>query len=147
MAPPPTAIQTPLPSPARPVQTSRPARRGRQAGALAALGLVGLATAAPAQEALHAIGTPGRAVLQVCRSWIMYDSCNQYGRVDVPGRIAVGDELVLEYGSNPKSMTFPVKLIRFADGVCTLYSAPPAPGTDETKIDKLTISPCRKPGS
>jgi len=116
-------------------------------GALAVLGLIGLATAAAAQEAPHAIGTPGRAVLQVCRSWIMYDSCNQYGRVDVPSQIAVGDELVLEYGSNPKSMTFPVRLIRFADGICTLYSAPPAPGADETKIDKLTISPCRKAGS
>jgi hypothetical protein len=134
-------------SPARFAQTGRPARPGRLAGALAAFGLIGLATAAAAQEALRAIDTPGRATLQVCRSWVMYNSCNEYGRVYVPGRIVVGDELFLEFGSNPKSMSFPVKLIRFADGICTLYSDPPAPGTDESKIEKLTVAPCVKPDS
>ncbi|MEJ0068325.1 MAG: hypothetical protein WDO24_05870 [Pseudomonadota bacterium] len=34
----------------------------------------------------------------------------------------------MEFGSNPKSMTFPVVLIRFAEGVCTLYREPPGPG-------------------
>jgi len=126
---------------------ARSARTGRPAAALAGLGLIGLAASAPAQEALRAIDTPGRGALQVCRSWVMYDSCNQYGHVGVPSRIAVGDELFLEFGSNPKSMSFPVKLIRFANGVCTLYSEPPGPETDESKINKLTIASCRKPGS
>jgi hypothetical protein len=131
----------PSPSPTRPVRTSR------TAAALAGVALLGFAAAATGQEALRAIDTPGRGKLQVCRTWIMYDSCNEYGRVDVPNRVAVGDELFLEFGSNPKSMSFPVALIRFADGVCTLYTEPPAPDTDEAKINKLTIEPCRKPGS
>src|SRR5580692_6849168 len=122
---------TPPASPTRPVRTRRTARRGRRAAALAAIALLGGAAAAVAQEALGAIDTPGRGKLQVCRTWIMYDSCNEYGRVDVPNRVAVGDELFLEFGSNPKSMSFPVALIRFADGVCTLYTEPPGPDTDE----------------
>jgi len=141
------ASMTPPPSPARPVRTSRTARSGRPAAALAACVLLGVVSVAAAQEALRAIDTPGRGKLQVCRNWVMYDSCNEYGRVGVPDRVAVGDKLFLEFGSNPKSMSFPVALIRFADGVCTLYTEPPAPGTDEARINKLTIEPCRKPGS
>jgi hypothetical protein len=120
---------------------------------LAAIGLAGFwaiacATAAPAaaEEMVQAIATPGRAKLQICRSWVMYNSCNEYGRVDVPDRIGLGDQLPLAFGSNPKSMNFPVATIRFVDGVCTLYAEPPDPDTDETKINKLTIEPCRKPG-
>lgn len=130
-----------------PSPPARSAWAGRPAAALAGLGLIGLAASAPAQEALRAIDTPGRAVFQVCRSWVMYDRCNEYGHVGVPSRIAVGDELFLEFGSNPKSMSFPVKLIRFANGVCTVFSEALGPDTDESKINKLTITPCRKPGS
>jgi hypothetical protein len=135
------------PSPARPPRTGRPTRCGRAVGALAGLCLIGLATAAPAQDVLRAIDTPGRATLRICRNWVMYNTCNEYGRVFVPNRIAVGDQLVLEFGSNPKSMSFPVKLIQFANGICTLYADPPGPDMDEATLDRLTVAPCRKPGS
>jgi hypothetical protein len=123
--------------------------------ARAALVLVGAALAVAfdrvppgaAQEAPSSVETPGRAVLQVCRSWFVTTTCNQYGHVDVPGRIAIGDRLYLEFGSNPKSMTFEVAAIRLAaDGSCTLYTDAPAPDIDESKVDKLTIAACRKAG-
>jgi hypothetical protein len=114
---------------------------------IAGIIFAGMAAPSHAQETLQAIATPGRARLQMCRSWVMYDSCNEYGRVGVPQQIKVGDQLFLEFGSNPKSMTFPVVLIRFAAGVCTLYSEPPGPNTDESRINKLTVTPCRKPGT
>jgi hypothetical protein len=132
------------PSPARPPRTGRPTRCGRSVGALAGLCLIGLSTAASAQDAPRAVETPGRATLRACRNWVMYNSCNEYGRVDVPKRIALGDELFLEFGSNPKSMSFPVKLIQFAHGVCTLYADLLGPDVDEAKLDRLTIAPCRK---
>jgi hypothetical protein len=109
--------------------------------------LIGAAVAgtdAPADELLQAVTTPGRAKLQVCRSWVMYNSCNEYGRVTVPDRITVGDQLFLEFGSNPKSMTFPVARIHFVDGVCTLYTRGAQAEADEAKLDKLIVESCRK---
>jgi hypothetical protein len=116
----------------------------RLAGIVA--GLAGAAAISQAQETPQAIETPGRAKLQLCRNWLMFNSCNEYGRVDVPTQIKVGDQLFLEFGSNTKSMTFTVALIRLVAGVCTLYSEPPGPDTDETQIDKLTVAPCTSPG-
>jgi hypothetical protein len=132
------------------VRRPRPsARRIRRARSVL-VSLVGLAAAglspAAAQEALSSIDTPGRAKLQICRSWLVMRTCNEYSRVDVPSRIAVGDRLFLEFGSNPKSMTFAVSAIRLEDGTCTLFTEPPAPDTDESEVDKLTIAPCRKAG-
>jgi hypothetical protein len=115
-------------------------------GLLAGLsGLVGQPASAWAQEAVTSIETPGRAELQVCRSWVLFRSCNQYSRVDIPSRVAVGDQLFLEFGSNPKSMTFPVGAIRRAEDACTIYTGPP-PSGDDDEVDKLTVAPCRKSG-
>ena len=99
-----------------------------------------------AQEAVQTIDTPGRAQLQVCRSWIVMRTCNDYSRVEVPQRIAVGDQLWLEFGSNNKSMTFAVVAIHRQGDACTLYDEVPGPDTDESKIDKLTVQPCGKSG-
>ena len=119
---------------------------GRLVGAL--LGLAGIAAAAcaAAAETPRAIETPGRAQLQVCRSWVMFRTCSDYSRVDIPGRVAVGDNLYLEFGSNNKSMSFTVAAIRLTDGVCTLYTAEPGADTDENEVDKLTVTPCKPAG-
>ena len=62
----------------------------------------------------------------------------------VTPKITVGDRLFLAFGSNYKTMAFPVAAILLADeGVCTLYTEPPTPGTNETAIDKLTVEPCQ----
>jgi hypothetical protein len=120
-------------------------RLGRSA-ALVIGAAVGCGAAGALADELQAVATPGRAKLQVCRNWVMYNSCNEYGRVSVPDRIAVGDQLYLEFGSNPKSMTFPVARIRFVDGVCTLFARSETPESDERKLDKLTVETCRKQG-
>ena len=98
-----------------------------------------------AQEAVQAIATPGLAELQVCRSWIVMRTCNAYHRVDVPQRIAVGDQLSLIFGSNNKTMIFEVAAIRRGGDACTLYTETPAPGIDENHVDKLTVAPCNQP--
>ena len=111
----------------------------------AALAPVGLGQSR-AQDGPTAIETAGRASLQVCRSWMVTRTCNEYGRVGVPVRIALGDQLYLEFGSNNKSLTFPVAAIRLAGDSCTLYAEPPDAETDQKKVDKLTVTPCRKAG-
>jgi hypothetical protein len=107
-----------------------------------------LLAAAPgrAAEAPAAVETPGRAQLQVCRSWVVMRTCSDYSRVDIPPRVAVGDTLYLAFGSNNKSMSFAIAAIRLADGVCTLYTAPPESDTDESEVDKLTVTPCKAAG-
>jgi hypothetical protein len=116
---------------------------------LAALGLVLLAgllgpTTGGAQGTPKTIQTPGKARFQICRDWMMFVTCNEYTRVEIPPKVTVGDRLFLAFGSNYKTMAFPVAAIRLADeGVCTLYTEPPTPGTNETAIDKLTVEPCQ----
>jgi len=115
------------------------------AAALALASLVATPRPSLAQEAVQAIATPGLAELQVCRSWIVMRTCNAYHRVDVPPRIAVGDQLSLIFGSNNKTMIFEVAAIRRGGDACTLYTETPAPGIDENHVDKLTVAPCNQP--
>jgi hypothetical protein len=96
-----------------------------------------------AEETPTSIETPGKAKFQICRDWMMFVTCNDYSRVEVPPKISVGDRLFLAFGSNYKTMAFPVAAIRLSDGVCTLYTEPPTPGTNETAVDKLTIEACK----
>lgn len=97
---------------------------------------------AQAQELVRAIDTPGRGKLQVCRNWMMFVTCNEYGRVDVPAKVKVGDILHLNFGSNPKSMAFKVATIRLDEGICTLFDEPLTPSTNETAVDKLVVQSC-----
>ena len=120
-------------------------RQSISAGALLGLLAVGVMPAASA-ETPRAIETPGRAQLQICRNWVMFRSCNDYSRVDIPNRVAIGETLYLAFGSNNKSMSFPVAAIRLADGVCTLFTETPEPDTDENEVDKLTVTPCKPAG-
>jgi hypothetical protein len=116
----------------------------RRAAAL----LIGVAlwgAPALADDLVKAVTTPGRAELRVCRSWLMYNSCNEYGHVDVPPRIAVGDTIYLDFGSNPKTMAFRVGRIHFVNGVCRLYTGATASEADDENADRVTIDPCRQP--
>jgi hypothetical protein len=111
---------------------------------LAALPVVLLGAASGvAADAPAAVETAGRAQLQVCRNWVMFRTCNDYSRVDIPARVAVGDTLYLAFGSNNKSMSFAIAAIRLTDGTCTLYTERLEPGADESEVDKLTVSPCK----
>ena len=96
-----------------------------------------------AQETVKTIETPGKAKFQICRDWMMFVTCNEYSRVEIPPKISVGDRLFLSFGSNYKTMAFPVAAIRADEDTCTLYTQPPTPGTNETAIDKLTVDACK----
>lgn len=125
-----------------------PLARHRSIAAALLGALAGLLPGIPpglAQQTPQAVDTPSKAKFQICRSWVMFVTCNEYSRVDIPPRIKVGDRLHLNFGSNPKSMAFPVAAIRLADGVCTIYTEPPSPGTDDSSVDKLTVQPCTAP--
>jgi hypothetical protein len=133
----PTRPHPSRPYPSHPVVTAL-------AGA-ALLAVASLGAAGSAQELVdmpRAVDTPSKGKFQICRSWVMFVTCNEYSRVDIPPKVKVGDRLYLNFGSNPKSMAFPVAAIRLIDGVCTLYTEPPSPGTDESQIDKLTVQSC-----
>src|SRR5260221_8163450 len=118
-----------------PTGRRRPRASTALAGAL--LGLAGLVAPGSGADGPTAIEPPGRGRLQICRSWVMFRTCNDYSRVDIPARIGLGDTLFLEFGSNPKSMSFAVGAIRRVDGVCTVFAEPPGADTDESEVDKL----------
>jgi hypothetical protein len=90
-----------------------------------------------AADSVAAVTTPGIGRLTVCRNWLVYNSCTTYGKVTLPKRIAVGDNLNLTYGSNPKDYTFPVLLIRQQGVTCTIFSdaSPGAVGGEKIEVD------------
>jgi hypothetical protein len=125
------------------IHRSVPRRRPLALALLTAAALLPRAGGAQEGETPRAIETPGKAKFQICRDWMMFVTCNDYSRVEIPPKVAVGDRLFLAFGSNYKTMAFPVAAIRLVDGVCTLYTEPPTSGTNETAIDKLTVESCK----
>jgi len=109
------------------------------AGTLALAATVLAGAAAARADDLKAVGTDGSATLTMCRNWLIYNDCRDYNHVTVPARIAVGDTLGLDFGSNPKEYEFPVVRIVYEGGRCTLYSE--ATG-DPQGINRLIVEPC-----
>ena len=95
---------------------------------------------AAAADGVDAVTTPGSGELTMCRSWVVYDSCDAH-KVVLPERIAVGDKIKLTYGSNPKSYVFHVVQIRREDKGCTILSA--ASGGREDG-EKLAVAQCQE---
>ncbi len=98
------------------------------------------AGAAFGADEVSAISTSGSGTLVMCRSWLLFHSCRDYNNVALPGRIVVGDQLPLEFGSNPKGYTFPVGRIIHAGAGCVVTSD--AAG-DPNKGNKIEVSSCR----
>jgi hypothetical protein len=92
-----------------------------------------LARAAVAEDAASAIKTPGSARLTMCRSWLFFSTCRDYYNVAVPARIALGDHLALNFGSNPKTYEFPVLRIVRQGEACMLLDDPS--GDDCNRIE------------
>jgi hypothetical protein len=114
---------------------------------LALTASVFLAPKAAAADSIDAVTTPGSGTLTVCRSWIVYNSCTTYHKVPLPDQVAVGDNLKLIFGSNPKDYLFHVVSIRSDGGNCTVLSDVSGGREDG---EKLEVSPCRttaKPAS
>jgi hypothetical protein len=95
---------------------------------------------ARAAEAMTAIATPGKGRLTLCRSWIVYRSCRSYDKVALPRRIAVGDRVPLNFGSNPKAYEFKVAEIRSRGEGCLLLSDQSGGEEDGERLD---VFPCR----
>ena len=74
-----------------------------------------------AADGIMAVTTPGSGTLTMCRNWLLYDSCTAH-KVALPTRVAVGDNLRLSYGSNPKDYTFHIGDLRLQANGCTILS-------------------------
>ena len=100
-----------------------------------------VATATPAAaDEVKAIATGGKGNLTMCKSMMVYSSCNLYHHIKLPSQIAIGDKVRLHYGSNPKRFDFPVaRIVRDGD-LCTVLSDA-AGGTEN--VNKIEVSSCQ----
>lgn len=92
--------------------------------------------------AVHVAGEP---VLQLCRDWLMWDSCRQYGRgIIIPDLVRVGDSFVVAFASNAKRIRFTVAEILYADGECQLIrGSAPRNSHPDRPSDMLIVKDCR----
>lgn len=94
-----------------------------------------LSGAALAEDGVSAIKTPGSGRLTMCRSWLLFSTCREYSKVALPDRIALGDHLPLNFGSNPKAYEFPVERIVRQGQTCTLLDEPAGAPDDGNRIE------------
>jgi len=94
-----------------------------------------------AAAALTAVATPGKGVLTICRSWIVYRSCKSYDKVGLPPQIAVGDRITLNFGSNTKAYVFVVTEIRPKGAGCLVLSDQSGGGEDGERLEVPSCSP------
>ena len=98
-----------------------------------------LAAGAASGETVKSVGTGGLGTLTMCRNWMVYSDCRTYNHVAVPPRIAVGDSIGLDFGSNPKEYQFPVARIVRKGNRCTIYSE--TTGEPE-RLNRIVVEPC-----
>jgi hypothetical protein len=90
---------------------------------------------------VHAV-TPGTfGVLTKCRGWVVTTTSRTYHHISLPYRIAVGDTITLNFGSNPKHYRFPVARIDQKAGRCVIFSE--AEG-HRHRIDKINVPHCHR---
>ncbi len=100
-----------------------------------------LTATALAEDGGSAVKTPGAGRLTMCRSWLLFSTCRDYNNVTLPDRIALGDHVPLDFGSNPKDYQFPVaRIVRHGES-CTLLDKPV--GRDDG--NRIEIASCRDP--
>ncbi len=112
----------------------------RRWGVALLLGAVLLAPGAGFAADVAAVEPGGAGVLTKCRSWLVASSCRTYRHIAVPAHIAVGDTVMVAFGSHPKEFGFHVRRIALARGRCAIFSE--AEGDPET-IDRIEVAPCR----
>src|SRR5258706_13072615 len=91
-------------------------------------------------ETVNALTVTGSATLTKCRTWLVFDSCNTYRKVSLPKRVAVGDNIELNYGSNPKNYVFNVVRIHRQGQLCTVLSD--ASGSHDGG-EKIEVAECQ----
>ncbi|MGQ9370052.1 hypothetical protein [Azospirillum sp. ST 5-10] len=115
------------------------------AGLALAAALPGGAAAQDAPARPAAVRVAGEPVLQLCRDWLMWDSCRQYGHgIRVPEEVRVGDTFVIAFASNAKRIRFTVAGIFYADGECHLIrGSSPQDVHPGHPVDMLIVRDCR----
>ncbi|WP_029007352.1 hypothetical protein [Azospirillum halopraeferens] len=91
-----------------------------------------------------AVRVQGPPVLQLCRDWLMWESCRHYGRgIAIPDVIRVGDTFIVAFASNVKRIRFTVADILYTGGECHLIrgSAPRVTPPDRA-MDMLIVRDC-----
>ena len=96
-------------------------------------------TAQAQADLVEAVTTTGVGMLTTCRSWLVYTTCTTH-KVVLPEHVAVGDQLELSYGSNPKNYSFHIVHIRRERDSCRVLSGSSGPNEDGEKIE---ITHCR----
>lgn len=97
-------------------------------------------------EPLAAVAVSGKAVLTICRNWIIFRTCKPYSRIELPPRIAVGDKLDLTFGSHPKDYLFLVVEIRPKSEGCMLLSERSKGHEDRERIEIAHCEPVARQG-
>jgi hypothetical protein len=101
--------------------------------------IASFAAAADANDLMVAVAVSGTGTLTKCRDWFAFRSCHEYNRIEIPERIAVGDQIELTFGSNPKAYVFPVVGIRREGEGCRILSTATGALDDES----IMITQCR----
>jgi hypothetical protein len=107
----------------------------------AALVIGSAASQTLANGPVDAVTTPGTGDLTMCRSWIVYASCNTYHKVGLPPRVAIGDNIVVTFGSNPKDYNFHVARILHQDKTCKILSNASGSEGDGERIEVTQCGP------
>jgi len=92
-------------------------------------------------EPLAAVTVAGKGVLTICRNWALFRTCKPYDKIALPPRIAVGDNLVLTFGSNPKDYLFHVVEIRPKGEGCVLLTEESKGHEDRERIEVARCEP------
>src|SRR5437660_1489640 len=90
------------------------------------------------QQILAPAEPAGSGVLTKCRGWLVASSCRTYHHISLPSRIAVGDTIVVSFGSDPKEFRFFVARIALKGNRCAILSE--ATG-DRHRMDKINVNP------
>ena len=106
-----------------------------------ALTIIVTSSAFAGLDDVHAVIPGSFGTLSKCRGWVVTTTCKTYQHMRLPHRIAVGDTIFLEFGSNTKQYGFPVARIDQKAGRCTIFSE--AEG-HRHRIDKINVPHCHR---
>ena len=121
----------------------RSIRQGAATTFIATLAFFTVAAASPlarAEESIQVVDTSGAGDLTMCRSWFVFDTCEDYHHVKIPAQIKVGDTLRLRFGSNLKDYRFPVERILLEGGNCLLLAEKTGP---TEHVNRISATPCK----
>jgi hypothetical protein len=94
--------------------------------------------AAAQPNTVNAVWSSGRGVLTKRIEWLVASSHRTYHHIRLPARIAVGDTIMLSFGSSPKTYGFLVARITLNGNRCQIFSK----AEIHHHRDKISVTPC-----